>query len=133
MLIKWCKVQYLNLNKAFSFSRNQVICLINWKFWQALTAIEFNIFCWNFAHVFVLPVFTKGCLGLLLFCLGHEQGKGFSFWLGVIFTCYFFLYISSSCVLLFVVFLMEKVFLANDSSSKQNKKSLAHPFVDIVE
>ena len=37
-----------------------------------------------------------------------EIGKGFSFGFGVIFTFYFFLYIKSSCVLLFVVFLMEK-------------------------
>ena len=37
-----------------------------------------------------------------------EIGQGFSFGLGVIFTFYFFLYIKSSCVLLFVVFLMEK-------------------------
>ena len=37
-----------------------------------------------------------------------EIGQGFSFGLGVMFTFYFFLYIKSSCVLLFVVFLMEK-------------------------
>ena len=37
-----------------------------------------------------------------------EIGQGFGFGLGVIFTFYFFLYIKSSCVLLFVVFLMEK-------------------------
>ena len=37
-----------------------------------------------------------------------EIGRGFSFGLGVIFTFYFFLYIKNFCVLLFVVFLMEK-------------------------
>ena len=37
-----------------------------------------------------------------------EIGQGFSFGLGFIFMFYFFLYIKSSCVLLFVVFLMEK-------------------------
>ena len=37
-----------------------------------------------------------------------EIGQGFSFGMGVIFTFYFFLYIKSPCVLLFVVFLMEK-------------------------
>ena len=37
-----------------------------------------------------------------------EIGQGFSFGLGVIFTFHFFLYIKSSCVLSFVVFLVEK-------------------------
>ena len=37
-----------------------------------------------------------------------EIGQGFSFGLGVIFTFYFFLHVKSSCVLLFVVFLMKK-------------------------
>ena len=31
------------------------------KFWRAPTTIEFNIFCWNFAHLSFLPVSTKGC------------------------------------------------------------------------
>ena len=47
----------------------------NLKNWQKLnfefektilnlkTALEFNIFCWNFAHVYYLPMSTKGCVG----------------------------------------------------------------------
>ena len=41
----------------------------NWKLQQAPTAIKFNIFCWNFAHVAYLTMCTKGFLGLFLFCL----------------------------------------------------------------
>ena len=37
-----------------------------------------------------------------------EIGQGFSFGLGVTFTFYFFLYLKSSCVSLFVIFLMKK-------------------------
>ena len=37
------------------------------KFWQALTTIEFNIFCWNFAHLSNLPASTKGCSGFFYF------------------------------------------------------------------
>ena len=29
-------------------------------------------FCWNFAHVFYLPVSTKGCVGIFLFYLDLE-------------------------------------------------------------
>ena len=59
MLIKKCKIPYKILDKALLFSRNQVFCLKNWKLWRALTTLEFNIFCWNFAHVSYLPVSTK--------------------------------------------------------------------------
>ena len=37
---------------------------------EKLESIEFNIFCWNFAHVLYLVMRTKGCMGLFLFCLG---------------------------------------------------------------
>ena len=30
---------------------------------RAPTTIEFNTFCWNFAHVFYLVMSTKGCVG----------------------------------------------------------------------
>ena len=56
-----CKIQYLNLDKAPLFPRNQVICLKNWKLWRAPTTIKFNIFWWNFAHVSYLTMSTKGC------------------------------------------------------------------------
>ena len=44
-------------------SRNEVFCLKNWKLRRAPTALEFNIFCWNFAHVFYLVMPTKVCVG----------------------------------------------------------------------
>ena len=71
-LIKWRKIQYLNLNKALLFLRNQVICLKNWKLWRVPTTIEFNIVCWSFAHVSVLPMSTKMCSECFLFYLDLE-------------------------------------------------------------
>ena len=44
ILIKQCKIQWLNLDKALLFPRNQAICMKNWKLWRAPTTIEFNIF-----------------------------------------------------------------------------------------
>ena len=41
------------------FSRNQVFCLKNWKLWRAPTTIDFNNFCWNFAHVPYLPILFR--------------------------------------------------------------------------
>ena len=35
------------------------------------TILQFNIFCWNFAHVFYLPMSTKVC-GIFLFYLDLE-------------------------------------------------------------
>ena len=34
ILIKLCKIRYLNLDKTPLFPRIQVICLKNWKLWQ---------------------------------------------------------------------------------------------------
>ena len=59
--IKSCKIQYLNWGRPLLFSRNQIFCLKNWKLWRAPTTIEFNIFCWNFTHVFYLVMSTKAC------------------------------------------------------------------------
>ena len=39
---------------------------------KAPTTMEFNIFCWNFAHVFYLVMFTKACVEFFLFCLDLE-------------------------------------------------------------
>ena len=36
------------------------ICLKNWKLWRAPTTKELNIFYWNFAYVFFMPMSTKG-------------------------------------------------------------------------
>ena len=69
IVIKLCKIQYLNLDKALLFLRNQAICLKNWKLWWAPTTTKFNIFCWNFAHAFYLTMSTKGCSRFFLFGL----------------------------------------------------------------
>ena len=63
---------YKNLDKALLFLRNQVFRLKIWKLWRAPTILQFNIFCWNFAHFFYLPLSKKGCVGPSLFYLGLE-------------------------------------------------------------
>ena len=62
---------YKNLDKTLSFLKNQVFCLKILKIWRAPTILQFNIFCWNFAHVFYLPMSTKVC-GIFLFYLDLE-------------------------------------------------------------
>ena len=59
ILIKLCEIPYKSLDEALLFSRNQVFWLKNWKLWRAPTTIEFNIFCWNSAHVSYWPVSTN--------------------------------------------------------------------------
>ena len=63
ILMKLCKIWYLNLDKALLFLRNQVICQKKWKLWQAPTTTKFNIFCWNFVCVSYLTMSAKGCMG----------------------------------------------------------------------
>ena len=67
ILIKQCKIPYKNVDKALLFSRNQVFCLKIWNLWRAPTTLQFNIFCWNFAHILYLPMSTKGCVGFFYF------------------------------------------------------------------
>ena len=64
-----------NLDKALLFLRNQVFCLKIWKLWQAPTTLQFNIFCWNFAHVFYLPMSTKECVDFFKFYLDLAKIK----------------------------------------------------------
>ena len=71
ILIKQCKIPYKTLDKGLLFSRNQVFCLKNWNLWRAPTTLEFNLFYWNFAHVY-LPMSIKWCSGFFLFCLDLE-------------------------------------------------------------
>ena len=68
-LIMLCKIRYLNIDKALLIPRNQAIFLKKWKIWWALTAMKFNIFYWNFAHVSYLIMYTKVYSKFLLFCL----------------------------------------------------------------
>ena len=101
-----------NLDKALLSSRNQVFCLQIWKHWRAPTILQFNIFFWNFAHVFCLLISTKGCVGYFLSYLDLELfakiKKRPGFYKLVFYT------------------------LINNSRSKKVKKSPTHPFVDIT-
>ena len=111
ILIKQCKIPHKTLDKALLFSKNQVFCLKNWKLWRAPTTTEFNIFCWNFAHVSYLLMSTKGCSGFfkILFrswvICKNWKWPGF-------YT------------------LIETSFL-NNSRSKRYKRNPEHSFVDI--
>ena len=83
-----------------------------WKLWRAPTTPQFNIFCWNFAQVPYLPISTKVCVGIFLFCLDIKlfaeikKRPGF-------YTLVFYTFI-------------------NNSRSKQNKKNSTYPFADIT-
>ena len=77
MLIKWCKIQCLNLERALVFPRNQDICLKNWKLWRAPATVEFNF---NYVKFFLLKICTrfrptniyKRVWDFLKFCLDIE-------------------------------------------------------------
>ena len=92
---------------------NPGFCLKNLKLWQAPSNIEFNIFCWNFAHVSYLPMSTKGCseFFFILFrswvICKNKKRPGF-------YTFAFFLFL----------------LISQDFSKIKNPE---HPFVDIVQ
>ena len=72
--------------------------------------MEFNNFCWNFAHVSYLPVSTKGCSCFYILFRSsviceNKKGPGF--------------------------YTLIEIRFINNSRSKQNKKNPEHPFVDI--
>ena len=96
---------YKNLDKALMFLRNQVFCLNIWNLWRDPTILQFNIFCWNFAHVFYLPLSTKECVGFFKFYLDLEL----------------FAKIKKDLVSSHSFFT-----LTNNSRSKQNKKYPTH-------
>ena len=66
VLLRWRTWLIWNWFLLTNFSRNQVFCLKIWKLWRAPTALQFSIFCWNFAHVSYL---SKGCVGFFLLSL----------------------------------------------------------------
>ena len=68
ILIKLCKIRYLNLNKVLLFPRNQVICLKNWKVWRHPTNTKFNIFA-EFCTRFLLSNVYKRVLGIFFILL----------------------------------------------------------------
>ena len=53
-------------------SRNHVFLSEKLKTLTTPTTIDFNIFCWNFAHISCLPISTRVCSGFFLFCLDLE-------------------------------------------------------------
>ena len=44
----------------------------NLKSWKAPTILQFNIFWWNFAYIFYLPISSKACVGFFKFHLDLE-------------------------------------------------------------
>ena len=74
------------------------------------SSIEFNIFCWSFAHVSYLPVSTKWSSEFFILFRSWVTDKPS-----------FYEYVET----------MSFLILANTSRSKQNEKSPEHRFVDI--
>ena len=83
----------------------------NQNLWRAPTTIDFNIFCWSFAHCSFLPMSTKGC-------------SKFFFFLILILSYLQKLKRSGFYTLVFYIF-------TNNSKSKQNKENPEHPLVGI--
>ena len=96
ILIEQCKIPYKNLDKALLFSRNYILSLKIWKPWRASTTLQFNTFCWNFAHVFYLPMSTKGCAGFLLFCLDLKLFAKIKKVVSAFCTLIFYIFINNS-------------------------------------
>ena len=76
------------------------------------TILQFNIFCWNFAHVFYLPMSTKRCVGFFLFYVDLEL----------------FAKIKKDLVSPHSFFTL----LLITQDPNKIKKSLTHPFADIT-
>ena len=51
------------LRETSSISEKPGYLSKNWKLWRAPTTVEFNIFCWNLAHVSYLTMSAKVCSG----------------------------------------------------------------------
>ena len=69
MQIKLYKIQYLNLDKALLFPRNQAICLKNRKLWRAPTTTKFNIFLLKCCTRFLLNNVCKRTFGIFFILL----------------------------------------------------------------
>ena len=112
ILIKSCKIPYKNLEKALLFSKKQVFFLKIWKLGRTPTILQFNMFCWNFAHAFYLPMSTRGCVGIFFI--------SFRSWI-----TFQNLKIPGFYTLVFYTFI-------NNSRSKQNKKDPTHTLVELL-
>ena len=101
ILIKLCKIWYLNLDKTLLFWRNQVT-------WQAPNTIKFNIFLLNFCTCFLFNNVYERVFGIFFF-RSWVINKN----------------VKNECVeSSFFIF-------ANNTRSKQNKKNPKHSFADI--
>ena len=103
---------YGNSDKVLLISRNQVFCLKNSqnrKLWRVPTTIDFNNFCWNFAHVPYLPMSTKR---------------------SVLFLILFRTWVICQNQKIFGFYKLTKARFIDKSGSKQNTKNPIHPFVD---
>ena len=72
ILRNFAKFPGKHLCQSLFFNKVAGLCLKNWKLYWAPTTIEFNLFCWNFAHVFYITMSKKGCSWFILFCLDLE-------------------------------------------------------------
>ena len=66
ILIKICKILYLNWGKRLLFSDFLSEKIENF---DELQLPEFIVICWNFAHVFYLTMSKKACSGIFKICL----------------------------------------------------------------
>ena len=88
-----------------------LFCLKIWKLWRATTILKLNIFWWNFAHVFYLPLSMKVVRNFFILfrswviCKNQKRPAFYT--------------------IVFCTFI-------NNSRSKQNKKNPKHLFVDIA-
>ena len=106
-------------NQLLKFRQRSIISEKRYYFFEKLKtltssnchSIEFNIFCWNFEHVSYLTISTKGSSRSFLIL--------FRSW--VIEKPHFRECVESSSFFI----------LANNSRSKQNKKTPEHHFIDI--
>ena len=73
ILIRLCKIRYLNLDKALLFPGNQVIFLKKWQLWRDPTTIKFKYFFTEILHTFLTQQrLQKGVWDVFLFCLDIE-------------------------------------------------------------
>ena len=123
------------------FSRNQVFCPKNWKLWRTPTTVDFNGFCWNFAHVPYLPMFTKAWVGFFLVFGNEKINNRFVISRFIYSQPRFNCFLQSlSLSITWVICQNQKIpgfctltetRFINNSRSKQNLKNPTHYFVDI--
>ena len=125
-VMKLHKILYLDLDKALLFSRNQVICLKNWKLWRVPTTVKFNNL--NLP----LPKLNPPSPGETSFKkprlirVNDVYKRVFG-----IFLIFFRSWVIIKNVKNKCVETRSFLFFTNNSRSKQNKNNSEHAFVDI--